>query len=80
MPPSSTPIGAKGGGESGPPGALPAVINAVVDALKPLGVTHFDMPATPERVWQAIRDARAGTATAAKAAVAPAGFDPRTGG
>lgn len=61
VPTSSNPIGAKGGGESGPTGALPAVINAVVDALKPLGVTHLDMPATPERVWQAIRAARAGT-------------------
>ncbi len=60
VPTSSNPIGAKGGGESGPTGALPAVINAVVDALKPLGVTHFDMPATPARVWQAIRDASAG--------------------
>ena len=60
VPTSSNPIGAKGGGESGPTGALPATINAVVDALKPLGVTHLDMPATPERVWQAIRDAKAG--------------------
>jgi carbon-monoxide dehydrogenase large subunit len=50
-------IGAKGGGESGPTGALPATINAVVDALKPLGVTHVDMPATPHRIWQAIRSA-----------------------
>ena len=50
-------IGAKGGGESGPTGALPATINAVVDALKPLGVTHVDMPATPQRVWQAIQGA-----------------------
>ena len=52
-------IGAKGGGESGPTGALPATINAVVDALKPLGVAHIDMPATPHRIWRAIRDARA---------------------
>ena len=50
-------IGAKGGGESGPTGALPATINAVVDALKPLGVDHIDMPATPQRIWRAIRDA-----------------------
>ncbi len=62
VPTTSNPIGAKGGGESGPTGALPTVINAVVDALKPLGVTHLDMPATPERVWQTIRDARAGNA------------------
>ncbi|MEE2996691.1 MAG: xanthine dehydrogenase family protein molybdopterin-binding subunit [Pseudomonadota bacterium] len=50
-------IGAKGGGESGPTGALPATINAVVDALKTFGVTHVDMPATPHRIWQAIQDA-----------------------
>ena len=47
-------IGAKGGGESGPTGALPAAINAVVDALKPLGIDHIDMPATPHRIWRAI--------------------------
>jgi aerobic carbon-monoxide dehydrogenase large subunit len=52
-------IGAKGGGESGPTGALPATINAVVDALKPLGVAHIDMPATPHRIWQTIRKAQA---------------------
>ena len=50
-------IGAKGGGESGPTGALPAAINAVVDALKPLGIDHIDMPATPHRIWQTIREA-----------------------
>jgi aerobic carbon-monoxide dehydrogenase large subunit len=50
-------IGAKGGGESGPTGALPATINAVVDALKPLGIAHIDMPATPHRIWQAINKA-----------------------
>ena len=57
IPTSSNLIGAKGGGESGPTGALPATINAVVDALKPLGVTHIDMPATPHRIWQTIRTA-----------------------
>jgi carbon-monoxide dehydrogenase large subunit len=60
VPTKSNPLGAKGGGESGPTGALPAAINAVVDALKPLGITHLDMPATPERVWRAINEARAG--------------------
>lgn len=55
-------IGAKGGGESGPTGALPATINAVVDALKPLGVNHIDMPATPQRIWQAIQTAKASVA------------------
>ena len=51
------PLGVKGCGEAGATGAPPAVINAVVDALGPLGIRHLDMPATPERVWQAIRDA-----------------------
>jgi carbon-monoxide dehydrogenase large subunit len=50
-------IGAKGGGESGPTGALPATINAVVDALEPLGIDHIDMPATPQRIWAAIQAA-----------------------
>ena len=50
-------IGAKGGGESGPTGALPATINAIVDALKPLGITHIDMPATPQRIWKTINEA-----------------------
>ena len=48
------PLGAKGIGESGTIGATPAVQNAVVDALSHLGVTHIDMPLTPERVWRAI--------------------------
>jgi aerobic carbon-monoxide dehydrogenase large subunit len=50
----TNPLGVKGCGESGPTAALPAVINAVVDALAPFGVTHIDMPATPERIWRAI--------------------------
>jgi len=59
IPTASNLIGAKGGGESGPTGALPATINAVVDALKPLGVAHIDMPATPHRIWQTIQKAKA---------------------
>ena len=55
------PIGAKGIGESATIGSMPAVQNAVVDALSYLGVRHIDMPCTPERVWQAIQDARRGT-------------------
>ena len=51
------PLGAKGVGESGTIGSTPAVQSAVVDALAHLGVRHLDMPATPERVWRAIRDA-----------------------
>ena len=53
------PLGVKGVGEVGAIGVPPAVINAVVDALAHLGVEHMDMPATPERVWRAIRDAPA---------------------
>jgi carbon-monoxide dehydrogenase large subunit len=49
------PLGAKGIGESGTIGAMPAVQNAVVDALSHLGVRHVDMPCTPERVWRAIQ-------------------------
>ncbi len=47
-------LGVKGCGEAGCAGALPAVMNAVVDALRPLGIHHIDMPATPQRVWQAL--------------------------
>jgi len=53
------PLGVKGVGEVGSIGSPPAVINAVVDALAHLGVKHVDMPATPERVWRAIRNAKA---------------------
>jgi len=51
------PVGIKGVGEVGAIGVPPAVINAVIDALEPLGVTHIDMPATPEKVWRAIQAA-----------------------
>ena len=60
IPTASNLIGAKGGGESGPTGALPATINAVADALKPLGIKHVDMPATPARIWEAIQNVNAG--------------------
>jgi carbon-monoxide dehydrogenase large subunit len=56
-PAPSNSLGAKGAGEGGCIGAPPAVVNAVLDALAPLGVTHLDMPLYPHRVWQAIRDA-----------------------
>jgi carbon-monoxide dehydrogenase large subunit len=49
------PIGAKGIGESATVGSPPAIVNAVVDALKPYGVRHVDMPLTPSRVWDAMR-------------------------
>ena len=53
------PLGVKGAGETGTIGSSSAVINAVVNALSSFGVTHLEMPATPERVWRKIRDARA---------------------
>jgi carbon-monoxide dehydrogenase large subunit len=52
-------LGAKGCGEAGCAGALPSVMNALVDALAEYGISHIDMPATPERVWRAIRTAQA---------------------
>jgi carbon-monoxide dehydrogenase large subunit len=59
--PSPThPFGAKGVGETGTIASAPAVINAVVDALAHLGVKDIQMPATPERVWRAIQDAKGG--------------------
>ena len=54
------PLGAKGIGEAGTIGSTPAVLNAVIDAVSHLGVRHIDMPATPEKVWAAINEARAG--------------------
>ncbi len=60
VPTQMNPLGAKGVGEAGTVGALPALMNAVNHALAPLGVRHLDMPVTPERVWRAIRDARSG--------------------
>lgn len=52
------PLGAKGIGETGTTAAPPAVVNAVMDALKPFGVAALDMPLTPEKVWRAIRSGR----------------------
>jgi len=59
VPATSHRYGIRPGGEGGTTPALGAIINAVVDALKELGVRHVEMPATPERVWQTIRDAKA---------------------
>lgn len=53
------PLGVKGCGEAGAIGSPPALINAIVDALAPLGVKDIQMPATPHRVWRAIQSARA---------------------
>ena len=58
VPSTSNALGIKGAGEAGTVGALPAYMNAVIHALSPLGVRHLDMPATPFRVWQAIRQAQ----------------------
>ncbi|HKT20555.1 MAG TPA: xanthine dehydrogenase family protein molybdopterin-binding subunit [Stellaceae bacterium] len=58
VPTATNPLGVKGAGEAGCVGALPAVANAVVDALSVLGIRHVEMPATPERIWRAIRGAR----------------------
>jgi carbon-monoxide dehydrogenase large subunit len=57
VPCGTNPLGVKGAGEAGAVGSPPAVINAIIDALSPLGITHIDMPATPETVWNAIRQA-----------------------
>ena len=51
-------LGAKGVGESGCSGSLPALANAVIDALRPLGVTELNMPFTPARLWELIRARR----------------------
>jgi carbon-monoxide dehydrogenase large subunit len=58
VPTQVNPLGAKGVGEAGTVGALGAAMNAINDALAPLGIRHFDMPATPARVWAAIRATR----------------------
>jgi carbon-monoxide dehydrogenase large subunit len=63
VPTSTNPLGVKGGGETGTIGVPPAIVNAVVDALRPLGVTDIALPATAQTVWRAIRDARQRRAT-----------------
>ena len=55
VPARTNELGVKGCGEAGCAGSLPAVMNAVADALRPLGIRHIDMPATPERVWHALQ-------------------------
>jgi carbon-monoxide dehydrogenase large subunit len=55
VPTRTNPLGAKGAGEAGTVGAMPAVTNAIVDALSEFGVRHIEMPATPERIWRAMR-------------------------
>jgi len=57
VPCTTNPLGVKGCGEAGVIGSLAAVMNAVVDALRPFGVSHIDMPATPEKIWRVIAGA-----------------------
>jgi carbon-monoxide dehydrogenase large subunit len=57
IPTAANPLGVKGSGQAGAISAPPTIISAVLDALAPLGVTHIDMPATPERVWRVIQQA-----------------------
>ena len=58
VPSPSNPLGVKGAGEAGTTGALPAVANAVIDALRPLGIHHLDFPFSPVRVWRALQAAK----------------------
>ena len=59
----TNPLGVKGAGEAGAIGSCPAVMNAVVDALhRAHGIRHIDMPATPQKIWQAIENARKSSA------------------
>jgi len=60
VPTGTNPLGAKGVGEAGVTGSMPCIMNAIIDALRTAGVTHFDMPASPNRVWQALEAAKAG--------------------
>ena len=57
VPTKVNPMGAKGIGEAGTVGSMVAAINAVCDALGPLGIRHIEMPASPQRIWSAINDA-----------------------
>jgi aerobic carbon-monoxide dehydrogenase large subunit len=54
VPARTNPLCVKGAGEAGATGAPPAVVGAILDALRPLGIDHIDMPATPNRIWQAL--------------------------
>jgi carbon-monoxide dehydrogenase large subunit len=64
VPTPTNPLGAKGCGEAGVTGSLPTLMNAILDALQPAGVTHLDMPCTPARVWTAIQMAKSGKPSA----------------
>jgi aerobic carbon-monoxide dehydrogenase large subunit len=64
VPTKTNPLGVKGAGEAGCVGAMPAVSNAIADALSPLGIRHVEMPATPERGWRAIQEAKSAASAA----------------
>jgi carbon-monoxide dehydrogenase large subunit len=59
VPTRNNPLGVKGCGEAGTSGGLPSIMNAINDALTPFGIKHMEMPATPEKVWRAIKDFKA---------------------
>ena len=71
VPTPTNPLGVKGCGEAGCVGAMPAVANAIVDALSVYGVRHIEMPATAERVWRAIQEGAAARGGGVGAAAAP---------
>jgi carbon-monoxide dehydrogenase large subunit len=77
---TSHPLGAKGVGEAGTIASTPAVVNAVVDALRPLGVKDVEMPCSPQRVWRAVAGARAGGTTAPEAGGGLGSMDTSGGG
>jgi carbon-monoxide dehydrogenase large subunit len=60
LPTAVNPLGVKGAGQAGCISAPQTIVNAILDALAPLGIEHIDMPATPERVWRTIRSAPQG--------------------
>ncbi len=60
VPTRSNPLGAKGVGESGTSGSVPALVNAILDALRPSGIRQLDTPFTPDKLWRALRAARNG--------------------
>jgi aerobic carbon-monoxide dehydrogenase large subunit len=60
LPTAVNPLGVKGAGQAGCIAAPQTIVNAILDALSPLGIQHIDMPATPERIWRAIQSGRQG--------------------
>ncbi|MGN6686297.1 MAG: xanthine dehydrogenase family protein molybdopterin-binding subunit [Actinomycetales bacterium] len=72
-PATSNPLGVKGVGEAGTIASTPAVVNAVLDAVRHFGVSDIEMPCTPERVWRAVHDARSGAQSSQSGSLAGAG-------